>query len=473
MIRTFFAAALSFAAFTPLFASALSPAQPSLIRAPGSSAVYYALPDGRRYTFPNERIYRSWYSDFSAVQSVSNNELASYQLAGAVVYHPGQLIKITTDPKVYAVTEGGVLRWLETETVARRAAGTSWASLVHDLPDELFPAYTIGAPVRESDTAFSLAPLLTSSADIRANQRLSGQPTPSSTTPVVPPPTTPTTAPSITMRTSDSRGILPADTMQISVFGNGQVPENTRISVNNLLVQSCTKSPSCSYTLTHPLQSTIEQYTVSAEGLFSDGTRATQTLSIPVRDAKAGALRVVLSNTQGRTNTPVDVRAEWKDSLVGAQRVLIMIDGQDQKICFDTTLCTLSFPLTKAAGQTHTVLVYVDDTSGKRWVSPTSTVQVVTNETPALTAGVNASTLYVGEMIQVNAQASDDDVVTNLSIWRNGERVASCTRSQCSYVSEPTTTAKEERFRITATDSQGNTAELALDPIVILPRLTP
>ena len=473
MIRTFFAAALSFAAFTPLFASALSPAQPSLIRAPGSSAVYYALPDGRRFTFPNERIYRSWYSDFSAVQSVSNNELASYQLAGAVVYHPGQLIKITTDPKVYAVTEGGVLRWLETETVARRAAGTSWASLVHDLPDELFPAYTIGSPVRESDMTFSLAPLLTSSTDIRTNQRLSGQPTPSSTTPVVPPPTTPTTAPSITVRTSDSRGILPADTMQISVFGNGQVPENTRITVNNLLVQSCTKSPSCSYTLTHPLQSTVEQYTVSAEGLFSDGTRATQTLSIPVRNAKAGALRVILSNTQGRTNTPVDVRAEWKDSLVGAQRVLIMIDGQDQKICFDTTLCTLSFPLTKAAGQTHTVLVYVDDTSGKRWVSPTSTIQVVTNETPALTAGVNASTLYVGEMIQVNAQASDDDVVTNLSIWRDNERVASCVRSQCSYVSEPTTTAKEERFRITATDSQGNTAELALDPIVILPRLTP
>ena len=121
MIRTLFAAALSFAAFTPLFASALSPAQPSLIRAPGSSAVYYALPDGRRFTFPNERIYRSWYSDFSAVQSVSNNELASYQLAGAVVYHPGQLIKITTDPKVasYAGLKRKPLRDVPPEQVGQ------------------------------------------------------------------------------------------------------------------------------------------------------------------------------------------------------------------------------------------------------------------------------------------------------------------------------------------------------------------
>lgn len=469
MIRTFLAAAVSFAAFTPLFASALSPAQPKLIRAPSSSAVYYALPDGRRFTFPNERIYRSWYADFSAVESVSNQELASYRLTGAVVYHPGQLVKITTDPKVYAVTQNGVLRWLETESVARRVAGAHWASLIHDLPDELFPAYTIGASVSERDTTFSLAPLLTTGETIATNQRLVDVSTPSMpTTPTSPPTTVPT---DIVVRASDSRGVLPADSITLSVFGSGQVPENTRIYVNNLLVQSCTKTPSCSYTLNHPTQSSIQSYTVRAEGSFVSGSTITKTLVVPVRDPQAGALRLVLSNSQGRLNTPIDLRAEWKDPLVAAQRIQILIDGLEEKVCFDTTSCTLSFPLAKPVGQRYTVSAIADDTSGKRWTSSSTNIYVVANEAPLLTAGMNSATIYVGESIDISAQASDDDVVTDLSIWRNGTRVQSCARSTCRYYSEPTSEAKEELFHITATDSNGNTTSYPIDPIVVLPRL--
>lgn len=472
MIRTFFAAALSFAAFTPLFASALSPAQPTLIRAPSSSAVYYALPDGRRFTFPNERIYRSWFSDFSSVRAVSSQELASYQLAGAVVYHPGQLIKITTDPKVYVVTQNGVLRWLETESVAERVAGTSWASLVHDLPDELFPAYTIGSPVNQRDTSFHLAPLLTASESIAMNQRLLvGTNTPPETPSVTPTSTPITVAPDILLRTSDRRGILPADTLNITVFGSGEIPENTRLYINSLLVQSCTQHPSCTYTLSHPTQSSVQSYTLRAEGVFSSGRIATQTLVVPVRDPEAGALRLLLSNTQGRINTPIDVRAEWKDSLVGAQRTQLVVDGLEQKVCFDTTACTLSFPLAKAAGQTYTVVALVDDRSGKRWTSPTSTIEVVANASPSVTAGVNASTVYVGEAIEVNAQASDDDVITNITIWRNDVQVATCARALCTYRSELTTQAREETFYVTATDLHGNTTRYTLDPIVVLPQI--
>lgn len=469
MIRTFFAAALSFAAFTPLFASALSPAQPKLVRAPSSSAVYYALPDGRRFTFPNERIYRSWYPDFSFVESLSANELASYRLAGAVVYHPGQLIKITTDPKVYAVTQNGVLRWLETESVARRVAGANWSSLIHDLPDELFPAYTIGAPVRESESTFSLAPLLTGGETIAMNQQLLATTEPS--TPSAPT-STPTTVPGdIRLRVSDSRGVLPADSVTISAFGSGQVPENTRLYINNLLVQSCTKAPSCNYTLAHPTQSSIQSYTVRAEGSFASGSTVTKTLDIPVRDPQAGALRLLLSNTQGRVNTQVDLRAEWKDPLVDAQRLQILVDGLEQKVCFDTTVCTISFPLTKSVGQSYTVTALADDTSGKRWTSPATSVLVVTNETPLISVGTNSATIYVGESIDINAQASDDDVVTDLSIWRNGIRVQSCARSTCNYHSAPTSEAREEIFRVTATDSYGNASEHLFDPIIVLPRI--
>ncbi len=472
MIRTFLAAAVSFAALTPLFASALSPAQPKLIRAPISSAVYYAMPDGRRFTFPNERIYRSWFNDFSIVEYVTDTQLASYRLAGAVVYHPGQLVKITTDPKVYVVTENGVLRWIETESTARRVAGSDWASLIHDLPDELFSSYSVGSPVRESDTQFSLAPLLAASQSIALNQRLltemNTQPEALSVTPTSTPVTV---APDILLRTSDRRGILPADTLNITVFGSGEIPENTRIYINSLLVQSCTQRPSCTYTLSHPTQSSVQSYTLRAEGVFSNGRIATQTLVVPVRDPEAGALRLLLSNTQGRINTPIDVRAEWKDFLVGAQRTQLIIDGLEQKVCFDTTTCTLSFPLAKAAGQTYTVVALVDDRSGKRWTSPTTTIEVVTNASPSVTAGINASTIYVGEVIEVNAQASDDDVITNMTIWRNDVQVATCARAHCTYRSELTTQAREETFSVTATDLHGNTTRYALDPIVVLPQI--
>lgn len=469
MIRTFFAAAISFAAFTPLFASALSPVQPELIRGPDSSTVYYALRDGRRFTFPNERIYQSWYRDFSRVESLTKEELASYKLAGAVVYHPGTLLKITTDPKVYAVTEHGVLRWLETESVARRVGGSGWASLVHDLPDELFPAYTIGAPVPESDLSFSLAPLLTKDETIATNQRLvenTPQQTPSA-------PTSTQAAPlgDIILRTSDSRGVLPADSITISAFGSGRVPEHTRVYVNNLLVRSCVKALACSHTFTHPTQSSIQAYTIRAEGSFLDGSTVVKTLLVPVRDPQAGALRLLLSNTQGRINTPIDLRAEWKDSLIGTQRIQLLVDGLEQKVCFSGTVCTVSFPLTKPVGQQYVITATADDTSGTRWTSPAVNIQIVANEAPTLNTGINSTVLYVGESIEINARASDDDVITDMSLWRNGVRVQSCVRSACAYRSEPTTEPKEEQFRVTATDSNGNTTEYLFDPIMVLPRL--
>ena len=70
----------------------------------------------KRYVFPNEATYKSWYSDFSGVVTISADELASYPLAANVVVRPGtKLVKITTDPKVYAVEANGVLRWVQTE----------------------------------------------------------------------------------------------------------------------------------------------------------------------------------------------------------------------------------------------------------------------------------------------------------------------------------------------------------------------
>lgn len=120
----------------------------SLITTTTTDAVYYCGADGKRYVFPNSRIFFSWYDNFNGVQTVTPEELASIPIGGAATYRPGsRLVKITTDPKVYAVSRGGVLRWITSEDVAEGLYGTNWAKQVEDLPDAYFANYQIGDPI--------------------------------------------------------------------------------------------------------------------------------------------------------------------------------------------------------------------------------------------------------------------------------------------------------------------------------------
>lgn len=118
-----------------------------LIKASGPAVYYYAA-DGKRYVFPNEKTYFSWYNDFSMVKTISDTELAGIPIGGNVTVRPGtKLVKIQTDPKVYAVTKCGMLHWIESETIAKSLYGDAWAARVIDVPDAFFVNYTIGSSV--------------------------------------------------------------------------------------------------------------------------------------------------------------------------------------------------------------------------------------------------------------------------------------------------------------------------------------
>lgn len=119
----------------------------SLIKMAGLSTVYY-LKDGKRYVFPNQKTFLTWYRDFSSVITVSQSELESYPLGGNVTYRPGvKLVKITTDPKVYAVDNNRTLRSIVSEANAISLWGSNWASKVEDVPDSFFTNYIVGAPL--------------------------------------------------------------------------------------------------------------------------------------------------------------------------------------------------------------------------------------------------------------------------------------------------------------------------------------
>ena len=98
----------------------------------------------------NERVYFTWYLDFSQVKVISDADLAQIPLGGNITYRPGaKLVKVQTNPKVYAVARGGVLRWLETEAVAARLYGPDWNKQIDYIPDAFFVNYTIGAPIAQ------------------------------------------------------------------------------------------------------------------------------------------------------------------------------------------------------------------------------------------------------------------------------------------------------------------------------------
>lgn len=131
----------------PGIASAATVSAGDLIKASGP-AVYYYGSDMKRYVFPNETVFFSWFNDFSGVRTITDSELAAITIGGNVTVRPGtKLVKITTDPKVYAVTPGGVLHWVESEAIATSLYGSSWANRVVDVPDQLFVNYTIGSSV--------------------------------------------------------------------------------------------------------------------------------------------------------------------------------------------------------------------------------------------------------------------------------------------------------------------------------------
>lgn len=130
----------------PSVASAATLMNGDLIKASGP-AVYYFF-NNKRYVFPNETTYRSWFMDFSGIRTISDTELSAIMIGGNITIRPGtNLIKITTDPKVYAVTRGGVLHWVESESVATSLYGSNWARRVVDVPDQLFVNYSVGSSV--------------------------------------------------------------------------------------------------------------------------------------------------------------------------------------------------------------------------------------------------------------------------------------------------------------------------------------
>lgn len=110
----------------------------------GSSAsVFLVNQHNHRFLMPDWSVLKSWYYQPNIIQ-VNDAQLGQYTLLDNVIYRPGSLIKIATDPKCYTVGLNGTLHWVYNEDVARALYGTSWNQNIYIVPDSLFPSYSFG-----------------------------------------------------------------------------------------------------------------------------------------------------------------------------------------------------------------------------------------------------------------------------------------------------------------------------------------
>jgi len=119
-----------------------------LIKGSGAT-VYWNSVNGKRYVFPTYGTFWSWYGfSETQIQDLTDSELGMIPIGGNVTYRPGvRMLKITTDPKVYAVGRYGELHWVTNENIATQLYGNDWMHQIHDMPDAFFVNYKIGSPI--------------------------------------------------------------------------------------------------------------------------------------------------------------------------------------------------------------------------------------------------------------------------------------------------------------------------------------
>ena len=123
-----------------------------LLKNPTATTVYIVGNQGKRHVFPNEATFFTWFKDFSLIKTVSDDVLSQLPLNSNVTVRPGtKLVKIQTDPNVYAVEPGSILRAIKSESLARDLYGQLWADRILDVPDVFFVNYTKGPDLILSD----------------------------------------------------------------------------------------------------------------------------------------------------------------------------------------------------------------------------------------------------------------------------------------------------------------------------------
>ena len=449
----------------PLFPALAAAPPDSLIKGP-DAAVYYLAQDGKRYVFPTFKTYASWYSDFSAVQTISLAELESYPLGGNVTYRGGvRLVKITSDPRVYAVSPGAILRWVETEQLATQLYGANWSTKVDDLPDPFFINYTIGSPIMSTgdySPSASTASSPTIEVDLQQRKGVIVQTPPpqtgTSTTPTTT--STPSTPPSSASSTDFSFTVSKQelqggdDVLLTGVSNVAAGISKIELFADGQLVKLCTNQ-SCTGDFTVPISGTKSQYVFEGRLTKLDNTVETSDLTIPVQSDGSSEVQLRLGQS---TITPGELASAIVsiNPDVAVYRVDISVGNSIVKSCQDgSRQCSWSDYVQGGIGTTYPVFAKVTDNIGRIFTSDTHTLTIGNNDSPAVTVAPAKTLIYTGETVDITVTASDNDGIASQDVMQGTAVLKHCASpAPCTFTAGPYTSVGDQTFTGRAFDTK-------------------
>jgi len=404
--------ALCLAAALPAKAATLSPGD--LIKASGP-AVYYYSQNGKRLVFPTENTYKSWYQDFSGIKTITDNELAAIPLGGNVTYRPGiKLVKITTDPKVYAVSSGGTLRWIATETVASTLYGQDWNTKVDDIPDAFFINYNLGSTINSAND-FSPSQITALATTIDANKAVIAQTcticnqTPTSTTPT-------TTLLDINLTLSKTT-IKAGDVITLTAQTNAaNQTKSIKLFFNDALINTCNNTNSCAGQIAVPLVLDKSVYEARATATDLDSREYSDTVQTSV-DTSAASNNATIRADQYtlRSGQSTGITVDAPD--IAVSRIDIYVDDSARISCQSgIRTCKLSHTFSGSIGATHTARGLITDNIGRTYQTKNIILTIAENDTPTITLTADKPLINTGETVGITVEASDQDGIKSLDL---------------------------------------------------------
>ncbi len=397
-------------------------------------AVYYNGDNGKRYVFTTESIYKSWYPDYSSVAQLTDSQLAAIPLGGNVTMRPGaKLVKITTDPRVYAVSRYGVLHWVTSEAIAAQLYGTDWNTKIVDVPDAFFVNYVIGYEI--DDASQYVVNAESTVASPGANIRAAGYQPPSA--PVVS--TGPATNPAMVSVDLSASHAVQNQTVQVNAMVSNSTLPITKIEIHTASdptpIMTCVNTTTCStqlFVTTAPMTETYSAIAYDSAGArFEVPTAQRPTLNV------AGASANIQMSVSPQSVT-VGSRASFNSIYTGtdvvqSHKIYALIPGETTpelwSDCGATSQCAGSTPFYRTTNLYSSVMI-----GGQTFVSPTVTLATTGGEAPHPTIAVTGHPAAGRIEITVTAPTGETIGQTQIKDGTSMDdaTLAFCTTASCS-----------------------------------------
>ncbi len=354
-------------------------------------AIYFYSAENKRYVFPNAAMFKTWYPGNPKIVQLSDESLASIFLGGNVLFRPGStLVKITTDPRVYAVSRYGVLRWITSEALAQALYGQDWNKQVLDVPDVYFTNYLIGSPIFAFD-AYQVTAELASATMPQDNLRPIGYVAPNVTTSTSSetPPTysTPSVnAPTVDIVLGVSQAALNQSVAMFVTVIDSKLPIariDIRSEGSSDILATCLMTNTCSATFTVSRAPFTDRYYAEA----TDGNGA----KFKTADNKRPTLSVAAVSDQIQISiTPQTISVGSRVSFssdatkfyaITSHKIFALIPGEPIPVpwqdCGAINLCATSAPFYRTTHLYSQITV-----GGQTFISAPVTVTVLGGEAP-------------------------------------------------------------------------------------------